>query len=369
MNKKNLIIRNLIDKKFLNLFLHNGNITHYVLNYFNTSSWKKISYILKLEVLNSFKNLWSFKYKKFSISKKIKFFLKKLILKKQIFNKRLLKNNLKKQIFNKHFCLKSIIFKRIYILFLRFSLFLNKYNMFKTLNANINNNVNLLTNLVFKANNKIKFLQDVKEIFFVLNKKIYFFNNINILPYCFYDFFNKSCFYFLNYNMLNIKNVYTKFLKFFFRKFRSRKLFNLRKVWFSNTRKLRYSRKARLKFRKFSSLSLLFPSGFKLDPNLNKRFRFKKSRFRFKRPRFLRKIDFWGFKRKLSLHKLTKVQLGFFHRSKFLQYSKISRLKRYIFSFGLIYDRLYLLFFLQLIYHFINNSIRYFKYVSIIDIY
>ena len=105
--------------------------------------------------------------------------------------------------------------------------------MFKTINININNNVNLLTNIVFKANKRIKYLQYVKSIYFVSHKKVYFFNHVNILPYCFYEFFNKSCFYFLNHSLnrstFNVKSVYIKFLKFYFRKFRFRKFFNLRR--------------------------------------------------------------------------------------------------------------------------------------------
>jgi len=366
LSKKNLIIRNLVDKKFLNLFSYNGSIIHYVLNYFNTSSWKKISYILKLEVLKDFKTFWSFKYKNLKLSKKIKFFLKKLNFKKQIIKKRFLKSNFKKQIFNKHFCLKSIIFKRINILFSRFFLYLNKHNISHILNSNKDYRKILLTNVKLNSNNKVSFYQSIKSIYFVLNKRIYNFNNSDNFPIEIFNLFKSSSLYYLRNSLdhfsFNVSNIYTKFLKFYFRKFKSRKLFNLRRFWFSNTKKLRYSRKSRLKFRKFSSLYLLFPSGFRLGSKLS-------PRFRFKRPRFLRKIDFWGFKRKLGLHKLAKVQLGFFYRSKFLQYSKISRLKHYIFSFGLVYDRLYLLFFLQLIYYFINNSIRYFKYVSIIYIY
>lgn len=345
----------------------------YSFNYLNKSSWKRVSYILKSEALNSFKANYNLKYKNFKLYRKLRLILKKLIIKKQGLNKKKLRkyakylSKFKKQKPSKYFSLRVCVLKRINVLFKRFFLFLNFYKN-DLLFSNKSNDLDLLTNVSIRKNSsKLNFFSNIKSLYLVFNKKVYFFNGVDdSLLYYFYDCFRRSSLYFTNsflsLSSVDTKSLYTKFLSFYFRKSRSRRLLKLRRFWFLSGRKSRLSKKLRLKFKKYSSLPAFFP------PNLSVRSKFG-LKFRFKKPRFLRRLDLWGFKRRLTLHKLTKVQLGFYHRSKFLQYSKISRLQGYLYSFGLVYDRLYLLFFIQLIYHFINNTIRYFKYVSITGFY
>ncbi len=112
-------------------------------------------------------------------------------------------------------------------MFSRLVLFLDRCNFNRDL-CYKKDSINLLTNLAFRNKSKLKFLQKAKSLYFVYDKKVYFFNCVNSMPYSFFEFFNKSSFFFTNYvsslsSNLNIKGIYKKFYKFFFRKFRSRR--------------------------------------------------------------------------------------------------------------------------------------------------
>jgi len=89
----------------------------------------------------------------------------------------------------------------------------------------------------------------------------------------------------------------------------------------------------------------------------------KFNKFRVSRPRFLRKLDSWGFNRKLMLNSLTNTQLNFFMKHKNVKFNKMYRFQNYSFSLEFIYSKLISIFFCKYVYYYLFTILKNYKIV------